>query len=54
MRVEQETAGRFPWLLLGNLSDEGETSKEEKAKIDRGFNVKKKNSNLAYYKLKQK
>lgn len=42
MRVEQETAGRFPWLLLGNLSDEGETSKEEKAKIDRGFNVKKK------------
>lgn len=42
MRVELETAGRFPWLLLGNLSDEGETSKEEKAKIDRGFNVKKK------------
>lgn len=41
MRVELETAGRFPWLLLGNLSDEGETSKEEKAKIDRGFNVKK-------------
>lgn len=40
MRVEQETAGRFPWLLLGNLSDEGETSKEEKAKIDGGFNVK--------------
>lgn len=54
MRVELETAGRFPWLLLGNLSDEGETSKEEKAKIDRGFNVKKKISNLAYYKLKQK
>lgn len=41
MRVELETAGRFPWLLLGNLSDVGETSKEEKAKIDRGFNVKK-------------
>lgn len=41
MRVELETAGRFPWLLLGNLSDEGETSKEEKAKIDRGFNVTK-------------
>lgn len=40
MRVELETAGWFPWLLLGNLSDEGETSKEEKAKIDRGFNVK--------------
>lgn len=41
MRVELETAGRFPWLLLGNLSDEGETSKEEKAKIDRGFTLKK-------------
>lgn len=52
MRVELEIVGRFLWLLFGNLLDEGEISKEEKVKIDRGFNVKKKNFNLVYYKLK--
>lgn len=52
MRVELEIVGRFLWLLFGNLLDEGEISKEEKVKIDRGFNVKKKIFNLVYYKLK--